>query len=81
MKKEYYYKGNKLYNIHKLDWDYCGNDILANYKDNNGKEKLGRFKIKELAITLKEVEFPLNKDGSINWGNEVKSDIKLTKTN
>jgi len=69
MKKEYYYKGNKLYNIKRLDWDYCGYDILANWKDesDDNKEKLGKFRMKELATVLKAVEFPLDKDGNIEW--------------
>ena len=48
--KEYYYKGNKLYNVKKIKWSYTGKDIQANWKDKdeNNKEKLGQFMLKEL---------------------------------
>lgn len=48
---EYYYKGNKLYNIKKIKGlNYCGHDLQANWKDpkENNKEKLGNFYLKEL---------------------------------
>ena len=47
MTKNYYYKGNKLYNIKKIKWSYVGFDFQANWKD-NGKEKLGNFYLKDL---------------------------------
>jgi len=51
---DYYYKGNKLYNVKKLKWDYCGYEILANWKDKNNKNKenLGKFKLSELTKKL-----------------------------
>jgi len=77
--KDYHWKGNKLYNIKKLDWDYCGKDISANWKDSDGKEKLGKFKLSELGIISAEVEYPLKKDGSINWGKKKKKE-KMKKS-
>lgn len=54
MNKKYYYKSNKLYNIKKLAWDYCGFDLIANWqdKDDNNKKKLGKFRLKELIIKI-----------------------------
>ena len=52
MNKQYYYKGNKLYNVKKIDWSYVGHDIEALWKDKdeNYKEKRGRFYLKDLQI-------------------------------
>ena len=51
-KQNYYYRGNKLYNVKKLKWSYIGKEIVANWKDkdDNNKEKLGEFTLKELDI-------------------------------
>lgn len=48
-----YYKGNKLYNIKKVNGlNYCRWDIMANWKDkdDNNKEKLGYFYLKDLTF-------------------------------
>ena len=54
----YYYKGNKLYDIKKLgEMDsLMGHDFIAywNDKDEDNKQKLGKFYLKDLIIKLKE---------------------------
>ena len=47
--KDYFYKGNKLYNIKHLINDFNFMDIEANY-DLNGEQKRGKFYIKDLQI-------------------------------
>jgi hypothetical protein len=49
--KIYFYKGNRLYNIRKYS-GFSGFDLKANWKDKeeDNKEKLGQFKLKELEI-------------------------------
>lgn len=52
IKTQYFYKGNKLYNIKKIKGlNYCSFDLQANWKDpkENNKEKLGNFYLKELS--------------------------------
>lgn len=46
----YLYKGNLLYNIEKLENDFNYFDIQANWKDknDNNKEKLGKFSYDQL---------------------------------
>ena len=48
----YYYKGNELYNIKKFTDSIMGYDLQANWKnpDENGKEQLGKFYLKDLTV-------------------------------
>lgn len=51
-KYEYYYNGNKLYNIKEIEWSFVGHDLTANWKNpkENNREQLGKFYLRELDI-------------------------------
>ena len=49
---EYYYKGNRLYNIKYYTDSIMGYDLMANWKnpEENGREQLGKFYLKDLKV-------------------------------
>ena len=59
VKKTYYYKGNKLYNVRKikgLNYNFCDLTVEWKDKDDNNKEKLGNFYLKDLIVENYEIK-------------------------
>lgn len=53
--KQYYWKGNKLYNVKKIKGlNYLFHDIQADWidEDDGNKEKTGKFYLKDLTIKI-----------------------------